>query len=196
MPRLGRADLLIQQSKLADAALACEAAIAAAPDSANALLKLAEIRCREKHFDESLKLLRKAQQLAPYTHPPKVLLAVYCFQSGEGDRARELLDEAHTDEPNHPVPLLFLGQLARQSQDLESARKHLTEAVTKPLPDNWPQSHRKRFLILLHSERLKLAEQLQDETLARDALANWLKVEPGNAMLQQLRQQLDAPAQP
>ena len=61
------------------------------PDEANALLKLAEIRTRQERYDESLHLLEEAQRLAPYTHPPKVLLAVYCFQSGAADRARKLL---------------------------------------------------------------------------------------------------------
>jgi tetratricopeptide (TPR) repeat protein len=193
---LSRADLLMKDGKFEEAAAACEAAIRDSPDSPNALLKLAAIRVKTQRLDDALELLKEAQRLAPYTHPPKVLLAVYLFQAGEGDRARKLLAEAHADEPQHPVPLLFLGQLARQSQDLDAARKHLADAVAKPLPENWPQSHRKRFLILLHSERLKLAEQLQDEALARDAIAKWLQLEPGNKMLQQLREQLDTSVQP
>ena len=84
---LNRADILLQQGQLDDAAAACEAALESAPDSPNALLKLAEIRTRQHRSDESLKLLAEAQRLAPYTHPPKVLQAVYFFQSGEPDRA-------------------------------------------------------------------------------------------------------------
>jgi hypothetical protein len=38
-------------------------------------------------------------------------------------------------------------------------------------------------LILLHSERLQLAEQLQDEALARNAFEEWLKAEPENDRL-------------
>jgi hypothetical protein len=34
--------------------------------------------------------------------------------------------------------------------------------------------------VLLHSERLKLAQQLQDEKLAKSAASEWLKVEPEN----------------
>lgn len=193
---LSRADLLLKQRQLTEAAGACEAAIAASPDSPNAFLKLAEIRCREGRLEESLQLLEQARRLAPYTHPPKVLLAVYLFQNGQAGRAKELLAEAHADEPDHPVPLLFLGQLARQSHDFHNARQHLEAAVAKPLPDNWPRSHQRRFLILLNSERLQLAEQLQDETLARDAIDQWLRVETDNTRLRQLREQLNASAQP
>lgn len=193
---LSRADILLRQNQLTDAVEACEAAIAASPDSPAALLKLAEIRSRGNRLDESLQLLEQARRLAPYTHPPKVLLAVYLFQSGQADRARQLLAEARADEPNHPVPLLFLGQLARQSRDFATARQHFAAAVARPLPDNWPQSHRQRFLVLLHSERLKLAEQLQDEALARDAINEWLLVEPSNTGLKQLREQLEGPMQP
>ena len=168
-----------------------KSAVENSPDDANYLLKLAEIRTREKRYDESLQLLANAQRLAPYTHPPKVLLAVYCFQSGETDRARKLLAEAHAEQPDHPVPALFLGQLARQEQQGDAAHRYLDAAASLPLPDNWPESHRKRFLILLHSERLQLAQQLQDEELARDALAKWIKCEPENEKLRELYKQLE-----
>lgn len=193
---LSRVELLLRRNQLAEAATACEAAVVASPDSPNALLKLAEIRYRENRLEESMQLLEQTRRLAPYTHPQKVLLAVYLFQNGQEDRARKLLAEAHTDEPNHPVPLLFLGQLARQSQDFVASRQHLAAAAAKPLPESWPRSHRKRFLILLHSERLQLAEQLQDQKLARDAVDKWLAVEPEDDQLLQLRKELSQPVQP
>jgi len=189
---LSRAELLLRKNQLTDAAEACEAAINASPDSASALLKLAEIRVKQGRLDSAITLLESARRLAPYTHPPKVLLAVYLFQAGDNERARKLLSEAHADEPDYPVPLLFLGQLARQSRDFATSREQLAAAVAKPLPDNWPTSHRKRFLILLHSERLKLAEQLQDEALARDAIDQWLQFEPDNEQLKMLRDQIGA----
>ncbi len=166
--------------------MACEAAIAASPDSANTLLTLAEIRCRQKRFDDSLQLLQKARQLAPYTHPPKVLLAVNCFAMGEQDRAMGLLREARAESPAHPIPALILGQLARRKGQTKEAREHLDAAAGLAIPENWPQSHRQRFVVLLQSERLQLAEQLQDVALARDALVQWMKAEPENAKLRQM----------
>jgi tetratricopeptide (TPR) repeat protein len=189
---LNRADILINQGDVDEAAAACEAALAISPENPNTLLKLAEIRTKQGRGDESLRLLQEAQRLAPYIHPPKVLQAVYLFQAGDPDRARTLLAEAHRDQPRHPVPLLFLGQLARQDGKADTARRDLDTAASLPLPENWPQSHRKRFLILLHSERFELAKQLQDEALARDALTAWFKCEPENKQLQDILERVEA----
>jgi hypothetical protein len=112
-----------------------------------------------------------------------VLLAVECFRNGEAGRALTLLAEARVEMPEHPVPALFLGQFARRNARPTDARRSLDAAALLPLPDNWPASHRKRFLVLLHSERLQLAEQLQDEALARNAFEEWLKAEPENDRL-------------
>jgi hypothetical protein len=79
------------------------------------------------------------------------------LQDGDTDRARQLLREAEADEPNHPVPPLFLGQLALQAGELETARRHLEAAAAKPLPQNWPASHRQRFLALMETARQQLA---------------------------------------
>jgi tetratricopeptide (TPR) repeat protein len=191
---LNRADILMQSGQLDEAGAECEAALKASPEAATALLKLADVRTRQKREDESLKLLEEAQRVAPYTHPPKVLQAVYLFQNGEKDRASKLLAEAHDDQPDHPVPLLFLGQLARKDGQTDAARRYLDMAASLPLPTNWPQSHRKRFLILLQTERFQLAQQLQDEKLARDAVAAWLKVDPENQRLQRLNEQFRSDA--
>jgi tetratricopeptide (TPR) repeat protein len=183
---IGLADNLLKQGKLDEAAAACEAAIETSPDVANSHLKLAEIRARQRRFDDSLEQLEEAKRLAPYTHPPKVLLAVYVFQGGDMQRARKLLAEAHAESPNHPVPQLFLGQFALQDKAWGDARQHLDGAASRTIPDNWPASHKKRFLVLLHSERLKLAQQLQDEKLAKSAASEWLRVEPENSRVREM----------
>jgi tetratricopeptide (TPR) repeat protein len=187
---IGLADNLLKQGKLDEAAAVCEAAIEISPEIASSHLKLAEVRARQKRFDESLHALAAAKHLAPYTHPPKVLLAVYTFQSGDKQRAKKLLAEAHGELPDHPVPELFLGQFAMQAEQWGDARKFLDGAASRPIPDNWPASHKKRFLVLLHSERLKLAHQLGDDKLAKSAAGKWLKVEPENRRVRALYDRL------
>ena len=86
-----------------------------------------------------------ARTLAPYTHPAKVLLAVFCFQNGELEMARAYLLEALAEAPDHPAPPLFLGQLALRDHETSAARKYLSLAETRTLPDNWPDSHKKPF---------------------------------------------------
>jgi tetratricopeptide (TPR) repeat protein len=192
--RLNLADLLLRQGHPEEAEKICSAALGDSPEMANIYLKLAEISAKRQNYDESLDYCQKARQFAPYTHPPKVLLAVYCSDNGDQELALRMLREAQVEEPNYPVTPLMLGQLATQHQQWDAARKYFTSAAALPLPDNWPESHKKRFLILLHSERFRLAQQLQDIDLARDALSQWVKYEPENAKLRAKYDELRASA--
>jgi tetratricopeptide (TPR) repeat protein/mono/diheme cytochrome c family protein len=183
---VGLADSLAKQKKLAEAEAACQEAIKLSPDAANLYLKLAGYLAREHRYDDCLRNLEEAQRLAPYTHPPKVLLAVFYQQNGDTEQAKKLLREAHVDLPTHPVPELFLAQYAVRDKQWDDARKLLVAAASRPIPLNWPESHKKRFLVLLHTERFKLAQQLQDEELAKSAVSDWIKYDPDNRQLQEI----------
>ncbi len=183
---LALADNLAKQKKVEAAAAACEEAIKLSPDMANSYLKLAGFLAREHRYDDCLHNLETAQRLAPYTHPPKVLLAVFYYQNGEVEQSKKMLRKAHADSPNHPVPELFMGQFAVRDKQWEEARKYLAGAASRPIPSNWPESHKKRFLVLLHTERFKLAQQLQDEELAKSAITEWIKYDPDNRQLQEM----------
>jgi tetratricopeptide (TPR) repeat protein len=183
---LGLSDNLTRQVKLKEAAAACEEAIRYSPDTPHAHLKLAGIKAQEHQYDDCLRSLVAAQRLAPYTHPPKVLLAVYFHQNGDADKAKNLLREAHADAPGHPVPELFLGQFAAREKRWGDARALLNNAASRAIPNNWPASHKKRFLILLSSERFELAQQLRDEALARAAVDEWIKHDPDNRQLHEI----------
>jgi Tfp pilus assembly protein PilF len=183
---VGLAESLGKQKKLTEAVAACEEAIKFSPDAANLYLKLAGFLAREHRYDDCLRNLEEAQRLAPYTHPPKVLLAIFYQQNGETEQAKKLLREAHIDLPTHPVPELFLAQFAIRDKQLEDARKYLAAAASRPIPPNWPESHKKRFLVLLHTERFKLAQQLHDEELAKSAVSEWIKYDPDNRQLQEI----------
>jgi tetratricopeptide (TPR) repeat protein len=187
--RLSLADLLIRSGRLDEAEKLCETNLSDSPDAANVYLKLAEISVKRNRYDDALEHFKTAQRLAPYTHPPKVLLAIDCFQNGDQETARKLLREARAELPDHPVPTLYLGQLASRQQQMDTARQYLDAATRQSLPENWPESHRQRFLVLLHSERFQLAQKLRDEQLARDALAQWLMWEPENPKLLQVQEQ-------
>ncbi|CAN5392168.1 hypothetical protein BH11PLA2_BH11PLA2_23440 [soil metagenome] len=184
--RLNLADLLMQQGKWDQAAAVCNTALSDSPDMASMYLKLAEISARQQKYDESLLHCKMAQRLAPYTHPPKVLLASFANANGDLARAVKLLQDARVESPEHPMPLLILGQLARRQQQTAVAREFFAAAMEKPIPHNWPESHRQRYQVLLHSERYELAEQLRDNALARDALTEWLKCEPDNPRVKTL----------
>ena len=183
---LSLADNLAKQEKLEAAATACEEAIKLSPDTPASYLKLAGILARQRRYDDSLRNFETARRLAPYTHPPKVLVAVSYFQNGDVENSKKLLHEAHADAPEHPVPELFLGQAAVREKRFDDARRYLTAAASRQLPLNWPESHKKRFLVLLNTERFKLAQQLNDEALARTAVDEWIKYDPENKQLQRI----------
>src|SRR5207237_7163612 len=84
---LSLADNLAKQGKLAEAAAACDEAIKFSPDMANLYVKRASILARQRRFDECLRALETAYSLAPYTHPPKVLLAVFYFHNSDVERS-------------------------------------------------------------------------------------------------------------
>ncbi len=190
--RLSLSDSLMKRGELEEAARECAAALNDSPEAAGVHVKLAEIYARQGSFEQSLDQCRKARQIAPYTHPAKVLLAVNCLANGEAERGIKLLDEAKAEEAQHPMAPLMLGQLARRRNDTAAARERFAEAAARPIPENWPESHRQRFLVSLHSERLQLAEQLQDLGMAKDALVQWMKVEPENQRLRAMYEQLSA----
>jgi Tfp pilus assembly protein PilF len=189
-------DLLVKQGHLEEAAQECTAALNDSPDTANIYLKLAEISAKRQNYTQCLNDCKKARELAPYTHPPKVLLAVYCSANGDQELGQRFLREAQVEEPNYPVTPLMLGQFASRNQQWDDARKYFESASSLPIPENWPQSHKKRFLVLLNTERFRLAQQLEDIVLARDALAQLVKWEPENASLRAKYEELRANASP
>jgi Tfp pilus assembly protein PilF len=193
--RLAWADNLAKQNKLDAAAAVAAEAIQYSPDKPNAFLKVAEILAHQRKYEDCLKNLEEARRLAPYTHPPKVLLSVYCYQNGDADKSKTLLREAKSEEPTHPVPELFLGQFAAREQRWNDARQFLEASASKRIPANWPESHKKRFMILLETERFKLAQHFQDEQLARSAVSEWIKYDPDNAQLKQIYNSLNSLAQ-
>jgi tetratricopeptide (TPR) repeat protein len=186
---LNLAELLVRRGRAEDAIQVCQNAIASSPDTASIYVKLGEIAAMRRDYTASLNYFQTARTLAPYTHPAKVLLAISCIANGEIDRGQKLLGEAREESPEHPMSALLLGQLASRDQQWTKAREYLAAAVALPLPENWPGSHKKRFLVLLHSERAKVGDQLQDLSLKRDALTQWLKCDPENS---QLRKMFDA----
>ncbi len=183
------AGVLVRQGRFDEARREYQATIRLAPEMPEPYVKLAEILAGERRFQESLRYLEEARSRAPYHNPAKVSLALYCAEMGELERARGLLLEVRKEIPDHPMPHLFLAQWSSMEKRFRDANRHLEQARSAPLPDNWPQSQQKRFLLGLHSERFKVAKQLQDWRQARTVLADWVRLDPDDPLA--LRAQRD-----
>lgn len=188
--RLRLVESLLVQAKVDEAAVLCESDILMSPRPAPFELKLAEIAARRGNWDACREHLDAALAIAPYTHPPLVLMAVFRFQLGDAEEAKRLLEQARAETPASPVPGLFLGQFAARENRWSEAGEFLKAAFALPIPDSWPASHRRTFLNLLHGERLRVAEHFEDVDLAREVLTDWTKLEPDNAALRSLLESL------
>ncbi|MDZ4658346.1 MAG: tetratricopeptide repeat protein [Bythopirellula sp.] len=184
--RLDLVDLLVAQERWAEAIEQCEAAIQFAPTEQQPHLKLANIYARQQRYDESLEHFQAARELAPFVYSPQASLAIACYQYGDEAKAEQLLGEAAREYPSDPVPHCFLGQIARRNGNVQVSRQELAQATELPLPSTWPASHVRQFLILVYTEQLQLAQELEDTEFARRVASAWLKLEPENVGLKQL----------
>lgn len=189
--RLDLIDLLVASGRLEEAAALCDEAIKFAPDDYKPRLKLANVLAQQKQYDASLEQFAAARKLAPFLYTPEASLAIACYQNGDEPTAARLLQEATAHAPNDPAPHCFVGQIARRDNELQQARESLERAAELPTPSTWPESHRRQFLVLVYTEQLQLAQQLEDAGLARQALTAWLELDPSNAALHKLQKQLD-----
>jgi hypothetical protein len=190
--RLDLTDLLAADHRLDEAIAVAQATVEQAPDEHLPLLKLANLYAQQRKYDASLASFAAAQKLAPFVYSPQASLAIACYQLGDEETANRLLAEAVARDAKDPVPRFFLGQIARRNSAWADARKNLQLAVELPIPHTWPASHVHQFIKLAYTEQFQLAQQLQDAALTRSTLTALIKLEPENAAIRKLRDQLQA----
>ncbi len=124
--RLGLADVMIKQGHLVEAAEECKAALNDSPEMANVYLKLAEISSKLQKNDECLEYCCKARELAPYTHPPKGLLAVFCMPADK-QFAFQMLQKARTALASIPFGQLYVNIIR--------IKRHFLSQTVENVPD-------------------------------------------------------------
>lgn len=102
---------------------------------------------RAEQYDEAIKHLEKAAQLAPNNADVSYWLGVAYRGKGEVLAARGYWDEALKKDARHVPSMLACGELLIRQNDLEGARKYLDKAVDDA-PDSW-QAHSLLALALL-----------------------------------------------
>jgi tetratricopeptide (TPR) repeat protein len=111
------------------------AGVALSPKAQKELAKAVE-SFQANRFDEAIRRLDTAHQLAP-THPDIIyLLGMVYEKKNDFASARKYWDEALQADPRHVSSLLACGDMLLRRDDVAGARKYLDKAV-EAAPNSW-----------------------------------------------------------
>jgi Tfp pilus assembly protein PilF len=127
----GLAILRRQQRRLRDAVLACDAAIRAAPDYADAWLERAVIFTAGGSNVAARDSFARAAALAPWLAPAHAGLAALAARDGDAEGARSHAHAALERDPANVVALCALANAELSSGNANAARSLLEPVVTR-----------------------------------------------------------------
>ena len=145
---VGLAGLLRGAGRLRDAALHCDAAIAAAPAYAEAWLERAYVMAAGGVMDEAARCYGAVLEIAPAQAAAHAGLAAIAARDGDGEKVRRHAGAALASEPANPIAAAALATVQIEAGDAAGAR-----ALVEPL------------VATLHTpspERIQLLTQLGD----------------------------------
>lgn len=128
--RLGLAQSLIEQKKLAQAAAELEAFLAAQPDNAEGWRQLAWLRAEAEDYDKALAALDRADALAQPPAAPTLLLRADIYQAQRRiDDAIATLATLLQQQPQDAALHARLGRLHLEKRDFPAAERELLAAL-------------------------------------------------------------------
>jgi tetratricopeptide (TPR) repeat protein len=136
-------------------------------------------------FDDALKSLQAATKTNPLLAPPKVVLSRWFLESGHGEQARIMLEQAASDDPSHPEVLLTNASFALREGRVTDTILSCGAALETSSAPRWDAESRKRFQ---RDARLGLAaafESRGDYASVKSHLVALLDADPKNAVLRQ-----------
>jgi tetratricopeptide (TPR) repeat protein len=169
---------------LAAVALAALCAAAAAQPPAASDAKAKDLFKAGK-FDDALKELQALAKADSKQPPPRVTLADWFFQAGQGQPARLNLEAAAAEDPTHPSVYLLNGSFAfgegRITDTILSCQTVL-QLLSNP---RWDADQRKRFEREARTGLARSFEVRGDWKSAREHLTEILKADPNNGPARQ-----------
>ncbi|MGL4419603.1 MAG: tetratricopeptide repeat protein [Gemmataceae bacterium] len=160
----------------APAGVAKPAALSADETKARELLQQGKI-------EEAVEALRKAGKSNPNLPPPRVYIADLLIQAQQGQAARNSLERAAIEDPDHPQVYLLNGSIALGEGRVTDLILNCTTALKASESPRWDPEQRKRFQ---REARFGLAagyESRRDYTAAREHLVALSTAEPKNAQV-------------
>lgn len=142
-------------------------------------LDVAAQMVKDGRFEDALKKIEEAVKKNPALSPPKLILARIVYQVLPS-QARQFLEAAAADTPNHPDIYLTLGDIAqhegRYTEAILNANKVLELINTATLTPAQKIGVQKNARVILATAY----EQRRDWATARTHLLAWLEIEPKN----------------
>jgi cellulose synthase operon protein C len=162
-----KADLLIAQSKPAEAIEVLSKLVQAAPFNGQARFSLISLLTTENKFDEAANAINAMKKVAPRDIRPSYLSGVLALRKGEALKARDEAIKVLSAVPEHPPSLVLAGAAEYQLGSLSTAADYLRKALTAN-PENL---YARNLLVAIY---LRQGQPLK----AEDALAPALKSAP------------------
>jgi tetratricopeptide (TPR) repeat protein len=171
-PTSGRGQFMLGMSAwkandLARAEHAFDAALAIDPKHVKSLVNLARVRIEQKHADEAIALLTRADSLQPGTGEVHRLLGRAYHVQGKRDEAIEAYRHAIELDGQDAWAMNNLGLILLEQQQAEEALPLLTKAVA--LRTDTPAFHNNLGMALEHTGRFKAAAAAYKDALTADA---------------------------
>lgn len=136
-------------------------------------------------LDDALKSLQAATKANPTLSPPKVTLARWSVETGQGQQARILIEQAAADDPTHPDVFLTNASFALAEGRITDTILGCNAALSAIESPRWDADTKKRYQ---REARLGLAtafEMRGDHASVKSHLVALLEADAKNAGLRQ-----------
>ncbi|MFO0825247.1 MAG: tetratricopeptide repeat protein [Gemmataceae bacterium] len=136
-------------------------------------------------LDDALKSLQAAVKANPSMSPPKVTLARWSVETGNGQQARVLIEKAAADDPTHPDVFLTNASFSLAEGRITDTILGCNAALLAIESPRWDADTKKRYQ---REARLGLAtafEMRDDHNSVKSHLVALLESDPKNAGLRQ-----------
>lgn len=148
---------------------------------------------------DALEKLAKAGKTNPNLSPPKVQVAQWYFQAGNGQAARTYLEQGIVEEPKHPDGYLLNAKFAFGEGRLTDAVLSLRTALEMAGDARWDADQKKRFAREARDGLVETNFARGDYAAAKEYALEMLNADPKNggvrARLATILFRLDKPAE-
>lgn len=156
------------------------------PRIKNELLEEAEAVFRKGNAEGAFKKLEEAVKKSPTLPPAKLLMAKLYLSAKNGPAARNYLEQAFTENPEHPEVYLNNASVALAEGRLTDMILNCRTALSFANAERWTADQKKMFQREARAGLATAFEARQDWTSARAELTHWLELDKAAPVRQRL----------